>query len=209
MKVAVYDKSGKKVGNKELDSKTFACKVNKALLHEVVCSTLSNKRQGTAKVKTRAEVRGGGRKPWRQKGTGRGRAGSIRSPLWKGGGVTFGPTGEENYKKKINIKKRKTALKSALSAKAKEEKIVMIKDFKLKEIKTKEFQKFLDRLSLEGKLLIVLPEKDEKIMKAGRNIPNVLITEARNLNTLIVLDYDFILIFDEALKKIKELVEAK
>lgn len=209
MKMSVYDKNGKKTGNKELDSKIFTNKVNHALLHEIICSILSNKRQGTAKVKTRAEVRGGGRKPWRQKGTGRARAGSIRSPLWKGGGITFGPTGEENYKRKINAKKKKAALKSALSAKAKEDKIIVIKDFKLKEAKTKELQEFLDKLSLEGKLLIVLPGKDEKIMKASRNIPGILTVEARNLNALVVLDYDFILFFNEADKEIKKLVEVK
>ncbi len=205
MKVTVYNQEGKEVGTTLLPNEIFGLKVNPDLVHQVVVSQMANRREVIAHAKGRSEVRGGGRKPWRQKGTGRARAGSIRSPLWRGGGVTFGPTKERVFKKKINKKMRKIAFFMVLSAKAKNNLLLILDKLSLPEAKTKLMTKFLGKLPFKkGSCLIALPQADKTIIRVTRNIPNAQTIEARNLNTLDLLSFKYLIMPKETIKVIKE-----
>ena len=181
----------------------FGIEPNKTAIHSVVVSYLANKRQGTQSALTRAEVRGGGIKPWRQKGTGRARQGSIRSPQWTGGGVVFAPK-PRSYRTSVNKKVKKLALKSALSAKVQEEEIFVIDNISVEEIKTKKIVGMLSGLNVEKKALIVLPENDEKIYKSARNIPGVAVAFVGTLNVYDLLKYNTLIIAKDAAEKLGE-----
>ena len=171
-KIDVYNIEGKKVNDVELKEDIFGIIPNEELVHSVIVNYLANQRQGTQSTKTRAEVRGGGKKPWRQKGTGRARQGSIRAPHWVGGGIALGPK-PRSYSYKLNKKERRLAIKSCLSSKVIENELTVVDKFEFNEIKTKEVAKMLNNLKLEGKTLILLPEKNEIIQKSARNIKGV------------------------------------
>ena len=202
-KVAVYNIEGASVGEIELADNIFGIEINKALLHQVVRMQMNNKRQGTQSAKTRAEVRGGGAKPWRQKGTGRARHGSIRSPIWVGGGVTFAPK-PRDYSFRIPRKMRRLALKSALSSKVENSQILVLDELKLEQPKTKEMVKVLKNLKVDGKALLVLPEKDEMVARASGNIQGVKLASVNTLNVLDILNYDKFIITKEAAQKVEE-----
>jgi len=210
MKVSVYNQKGEEVGTTLLPKELFDLKVNSDLIHQVVISQLANRRRILAHTKDRSEVRGGGRKPWRQKGTGRARHGSRRSPLWTGGGITFGPTKERVFKKKINQKIRRKALLMTLSAKAKNNLIFIIDKFNLEKPKTKAMAEIIKKLKSKiknfekGSSLIILPQKEKEIILAARNLSEVDIIEARNLNCLDLLNFKYLIIPKEAVKIIKE-----
>ncbi|MBU4023515.1 50S ribosomal protein L4 [Patescibacteria group bacterium] len=212
MKIDTYNQEGEKTEQTDLPKEVFEQAFNSDLVHQVIVSMQSNRRQGTAHTKDRGEVSGGGRKPWRQKGTGRARHGSTRSPIWIGGGVTFGPTNERNYKKDIPSKMRKKALKCLLSQKLKDKEIFIIDDLKIEEPKTKIITDILEKLSKEIKkekfktLLIVSDKKDDKLLRAVKNIPNIDIIEARNLNSLAVVSYRDLLITKKSIKTIKDVL---
>ncbi|MBC7345020.1 MAG: 50S ribosomal protein L4, partial [Clostridia bacterium] len=187
-KVGVYDEVGNRVGEMELKESIFGAEINKTLMHEAVLSYLAGRRRGTAKTKTRGEVRGGGRKPWRQKGTGRARAGSIRSPLWRHGGVVFGPVPRE-YGYKLPKKARRAALKSALTARMQDGDVIVVRSLALEQPKTREMVKVLNSLGAGEDALIVLPERDEGIERSARNLPAVTVMLAKDLNTYEVLNH--------------------
>lgn len=201
-KVSVYNMEGKEVGDIELSDSVFGVEVNEHLVHMAVLQQLANNRQGTQKAKTRSEVRGGGRKPWRQKGTGHARQGSTRSPQWTGGGVVFAPV-PRDYSFKLNKKEKRAALKSALSSRVSEEKLIVLDELKLDEIKTKNFKKMLDALNLD-KALFVLNENDEKIVKSARNIPTVKTTQLNTINVFDILKYNTVVVTKDAAKAIEE-----
>ena len=202
-KVALYNMEGSQVGDIELKDSIFDVAVNQTVVHAVVVNHLANLRQGTQNTKTRAEVRGGGIKPWRQKGTGRARQGSIRSPQWTGGGVALGPK-PRSYRYSLNKKTRQLALKSALTSKVKEENLVVLDQISLEEYKTKEIVKMLKNLNCEGKTLVVLNAKDEKVVKSADNIPGVATTLVTTLNTYEIVKYDKCVITVDAVKKLEE-----
>ncbi len=205
MKIETYNQNGEKIGQVLLPKEIFDIKINPDLVHQVLVSQMANRRRVIAHTKGRGEVRGGGRKPWRQKGTGRARASSIRSPIWRGGGVTFGPTKDRVFKKKINKKMKRKALLIVLSAKAKEKLIIVLDDLKLEKPKTKEILNIFRKiLSPKISALIALPKKDEKILRAGRNIPGLQIMEARNLNVFDLLSSKYLIMPKETIKTIKE-----
>jgi len=189
-----------------LDDNVFACEINTVLMREVLNQYLANQRRGTASTKTKGEVRGGGIKPWRQKGTGRARAGSIRSPLWKGGGVVFGPR-PRSYYVNIPVQKKRGALKSALSALQKEGKIKILEDIKFDKPKTKDFVGFLNDLKLEGKILFVLDSKNENARFSSRNIPGVKMILYNNINIFDLLNCDNLVFTQESAKKVEELLK--
>ena len=203
--VAVYNMEGAKVGSMEVNDSIFAAEVNKAVLHEVVVNYLANQRQGTQSTKTRTEVSGGGIKPWRQKGTGRARQGSIRAPQWTGGGVALGPK-PRDYRYSVNKKIKKIALRSALSAKYEAYEIYVIEDLKMDEIKTAKIAIMLKGLEINSKALIVTADYDNTIYKSARNIKNVKPTYVGVLNTYDVLKYDKFVIAKEAIEKIEEVL---
>ncbi len=203
--VAVYNMEGAKVGTMEVSETVFAAEVNKAVLHQVVTNYLANQRQGTQSTQTRTEVRGGGIKPWRQKGTGRARQGSIRAPQWTGGGVALGPK-PRDYRYSINKKIKKIALKSALSAKYEAYEIFVIEDLKMDEIKTAKIAKMLKALDINTKALIVTAECDENIYKSARNIKGVTPTYVGTLNTYEILKHDKFVVSKEAIAKIEEVL---
>lgn len=204
MKVDVYDQQGKVVGTTLLPKEVFGVSINLDLVHQVVVSQMANRRQVVAHTKDRSEVRGGGKKPWRQKGTGRARHGSRRSPLWKGGGVTFGPTRARVFKKKINKKMKRKALLMALSAKAKNNLLLILDKLSLTEVKTKLMAKILKKLPIKGSFLIVLPKLDKDIVRAARNLAKVKTIEAKNLNALDSLSSKYLIILKESIGMIKE-----
>jgi len=201
--VSVYDMKGKSVGSIELDDSIFAVEINEHLVHMAVVQQLANNRQGTQKAKTRSEVSGGGRKPWRQKGTGHARQGSTRAPQWTGGGVVFAPV-PRDYSFKINRKEKKAALKSALSDKVASEKLIVLDKLALEEIKTKTIVEVLANLKIEGKALIVLPEVDEKVVRSANNIPAVQTTEVGTLNVYDVVNNGTLVVTKDAVEKIQE-----
>jgi len=205
MKAPVYDIKTDKKEDKTLKDKVFGLEINQPLLSEVAILMQSNLRIGIAKTKTRGEISGGGKKPWKQKGTGRARTGSIRNPIWRGGGTTFGPTGEQNFKKLIPIKKRKASLLNALSLKAKEKQIIIIKEVVIKEPKTKVMAEVLAKLPISGKILMVLPEHNEVFYKSGRNIENLKMVVYKDLNTLEVLLADFLILVNGVEAKLEGL----
>ncbi len=205
MNVKVYNQKGEEVGEARLPKEIFDVKMNSDLVYQVVLSQTANRRQKTAKTKDRSEVRGGGKKPWRQKGTGRARVGSIRSPIWRGGGVTFGPTTEKVFKKRIPKKMRKKALFMVLSAKAKENLLLVLDNLKIEKPKTKLMTEILNKLFLKkGSGLVVLPQMDKNIIKSTRNIPRVSAIQAKDLNVLDLLSYKYVMIPKEAIKTIKD-----
>ena len=200
--VAVYNMEGKEVDKIELNDSIFGVEINEHLVHMAVLQQLANKRQGTQKAKTRSEVRGGGRKPWRQKGTGHARQGSTRSPQWTGGGVVFAPT-PRDYSFKLNKKEKRAALKSALTSRVVETKFVVVDELKLDEIKTKKFVEVLKNLNVE-KALVVLNDMDEKVIASAANIPTVKTTQTNELNVFDVLKYDTVVVTKAAVATIEE-----
>lgn len=204
LKVKVYNQSGKATGETNLDSKIFGIEINEKLVHQALRTHLANRRVAIAHTKSRQDVRGGGKKPWRQKGTGRARHGSIRSPLWKGGGVTFGPKSNRNFSLKMNKKAKRKALLMTLSDKATEKKIIVVDKIEMSSIKTKELATIITKLPLKKKVLIVLPKTDSKIMKSAKNIKKLKIINASSLNIYGVLNTDSLLIFKDSLKVMSE-----
>ena len=202
-KLDVYNIDGKKVSEVELKEEIFGIIPNEAVVHSVLVNYLANQRQGTQSTKTRAEVRGGGRKPWRQKGTGRARQGSIRAPQWIKGGIALGPK-PRSYKYSVNKKERRLALKSVLSSKVIENQLVVVDSLPLKEIKTKSMVSALNNLKVEGKTLIVLPEKNENVQKSARNIENVKTALVNTINVYDLLKYNKLVLTLDAVKKIEE-----
>ena len=200
--VAVYNMEGKEVDKIELNDSIFGVEINEHLVHMAVLQQLANKRQGTQKAKTRSEVRGGGRKPWRQKGTGHARQGSTRSPQWTGGGVVFAPT-PRDYSFKLNKKEKRAALKSALTSRVVENKFVVVDELKLDEIKTKKFVEVLKNLNVE-KALVILNDMDEKVIASAANIPTVKTTQTNELNVFDVLKYDTVVVTKAAIATIEE-----
>ena len=193
MQVPIYNTQGEQVRETELRDDIFAVPVNEALMHQALVRQLANARLGTHKTKTRSEVRGGGRKPWRQKGTGRARQGSIRSPQWRGGGTVFGPT-PRSYRQKMPRKMRRQALRSALSVKAAESQVVLLEGLEMAEPKTKEILDMLKNLGIESSALILLPQRDEVILRSVRNIPEVRTLVAQYLNVRDLLKFEYILL---------------
>ena len=200
--VAVLDLTGNKVGEYELSESTFGQPVNEYVLHDVVRAHLANCRQGTQSALTRAEVSGGGIKPWRQKGTGRARQGSTRSPQWRHGGVVFAPK-PRDYSIRLNKKVKRVAMKSALSGKVNDEELILFDNLDIAEAKTKEMVKVLKAVDA-SKALIVLPEPDEKVERAARNIPGVKTTLVGTLNVYEILKYEKLILTKESVKKIEE-----
>ena len=202
-KVDVYDIEGKKVNDVELNEDIFGIIPNEELVHSVIVNYLANQRQGTQSTKTRAEVRGGGKKPWRQKGTGRARQGSIRAPHWVGGGIALGPK-PRSYSYKLNKKEKRLAIKSCLSSKVIENELTVVDKIELKEIKTKEVAKMLNNLKLAGKTLILLPEKNEVIQKSARNIEGVKTLSVNTINAYDLVNYNNLVITLDTVKKLEE-----
>ena len=201
-KVAVYNMEGKEVDTIELNDAIFGVEVNEHLVHMAVLQQLANNRQGTQKAKTRSEVRGGGRKPWRQKGTGHARQGSTRSPQWTGGGVVFAPV-PRDYSFKLNKKEKRAALKSALTSRVAENKFVVVDELKFDEIKTKKFAEVLKNLQVE-KALVVLNDMDKNVIKSAANIPTVKTAQTNELNVFDVLKYDTVVVTKSAVATIEE-----
>ena len=201
-KVSVLNMEGSEVGTIELSDAVFGVEVNEHLVHQAVLSQLANNRQGTQKAKTRSEVSGGGRKPWRQKGTGHARQGSTRSPQWTGGGVVFAPT-PRDYSVKMNKKEKQLAMKSVLTSKVNESKFIVLDELKLAEIKTKRIKAVLDNLKVE-KALIVTKEKDDVVVKSANNLPKVATTALNNINVYDILKYDTVVVTSEAVAAIEE-----
>ena len=203
MLTKVYNMSGEQVGEIELSEAVFGITPNESVVHDVVKNHLANKRQGTQSALTRAEVSGGGRKPWRQKGTGRARQGSTRAPQWTHGGIVFAPK-PRDYSYTLNKKVRRLALKSALSAKASEQNIVVIDAIKVDAPKTKEFAAFLKAVNVTGKALVVTAEADTNVVKSGRNIPGCQVTFANLINVYDIVNAKQLVLDKAALAKIEE-----
>ena len=201
--VKVLNMAGAEVGTVELNDAIFGIEPNESVVHEVVKNHLANCRQGTQSALTRAEVSGGGRKPWRQKGTGHARQGSTRAPQWTHGGIVFAPK-PRSYRYVVNKKVRRLALKSVLSAKAREGQLVVIDSIKQENIKTAQFRKFLDAVKVDGKAVVVTPAMDETIVKSARNLPGVLTTPAAQLNVYDILNAKYLVVDQAALAKIEE-----
>jgi large subunit ribosomal protein L4 len=202
-KVTLYNMLGEKVGDIDLNDNIFGIEVNEHAMYEVVKNQLANRRQGTQSAKTRTEVRGGGRKPWRQKGTGRARQGSIRAPHWTGGGVTFAPK-PRDYSYKVPRKVKKLAMKSALSSKVENNEIIILDELNLSEPKTKEMVKILNNINAGKKALIVMDEKNANVIKSANNIPNVQTILVNTLNVYDILNYDSFIITKDAVRKVEE-----
>ena len=202
-KVDVYDLKGKKVSDMELAQNVFGIEPNENIVHTVLVNYLANQRQGTQSTKTRAEVRGGGRKPWRQKGTGRARQGSIRAPQWIKGGIALGPK-PRSYKYTVNKKERRLAIKSILSSKVLEKELTVVDKLELKEIKTKSMVNALAALKVEGKTLIVLPETNKNVIMSARNIEGVKTISANNINVFDLLKYKNLILPVDTVKKLEE-----
>ena len=206
MKVVVYNQQGEETGNAVLPKEIFDVPLNPDLVHQVVVSQAANRRQRVAHTKTRGEVRGGGKKPWRQKGTGRARHGSIRSPLWRHGGVTFGPRNEKVFKKNIPEKMRKKAVLMALSAKSEKGLLVLLDNLGAPEAKTKIMAEIFKKLPVKSaSALILLPEYDKNIILAAKNLPRTRIVEARNLSALDILSFKYLIAPKDAIRVIKEI----
>ena len=202
-KVDVYDINGKKVSDVELAENIFGIEPNEAIVHSVLINYLANQRQGTQSTKTRAEVRGGGKKPWRQKGTGRARQGSIRAPQWIKGGIALGPK-PRSYRYTVNKKERRLAIKSLLSSKVLEKELTVVDKLELNEIKTKTMVKALSDLKVEGKTLIVLPENNKNVLMSSRNIEGVKTITLNNINVFDLLKYNNLVLPLDTVKKIEE-----
>ncbi|HUT96171.1 MAG TPA: 50S ribosomal protein L4 [Candidatus Paceibacterota bacterium] len=207
IKVLVHNLDGEQVGTTSLPEEIFGVKINNDLIYQAVNAQMANSRFHLAHAKDRSEVRGGGKKPWRQKGTGRARHGSIRSPLWRGGGVTFGPKLEENFEKKINKKAKRKALFMVLTSKVQDKELIVLDELKIKEPKTKRMAEILGKILKEIKkpsVLIIIPKKDENIIIASKNIPSTKIIFANSLNVLDLLSFKYLLIDKEAIKMIEK-----
>ena len=202
-KVSVYNIEGKKVSDIDLKEEIFGIEPNEAIVHSVLVNYLANQRQGTQSTKTRAEVRGGGRKPWRQKGTGRARQGSIRAPQWIKGGIALGPK-PRSYKYTVNKKERRLAVKSMLSAKVLEQSLVVVDKLAFDEIKTKNMVSALNNLKVTGKTLVMLPEKNENVQKSARNIEGVKTTLVNTINVYDLLKYNNLVVTLDTVKKLEE-----
>ena len=200
--VSVYNMEGKEVGTIELSDAVFGVDVNEHLVHMAVVAQLANKRQGTQKAKTRSEVSGGGRKPWRQKGTGHARQGSTRAPQWTGGGVVFAPV-PRDYTIRLNRKEKRLALKSALTSRVQEQKLIVLEDLKFDEIKTKKMQAVLDALNV-SRALVVLNENDQNVVKSARNIENVQTALTNTINVYDILKYNTVIVTKAAVATIEE-----
>ncbi|WP_449621796.1 50S ribosomal protein L4 [Robertmurraya sp. Marseille-Q9965] len=204
-KVTLFNQAGSQVGEVELNASVFGIEPNNHVLFEAVVAQRASLRQGTHKTKIRSEVAGGGRKPWRQKGTGRARQGSIRSPQWRGGGTVFGPV-PRSYSYKLPKKVRRLAIKSALSSKVLEESILVIESLAFETPKTKDFKGFLKGLSVESKALIVTADLDENVALSARNIPGVTVVTADGINVLDVLGHDKLIMTKAAVEKVEEVL---
>jgi LSU ribosomal protein L4P len=200
--VAVYNIEGKQVDTIELNDAVFGVEINEHLVHMAVVNQLANKRQGTQSAKTRGEVSGGGKKPWRQKGTGHARQGSIRAPQWKGGGVVFAPK-PRDYSFKMNKKEKALAIKSALTSRVQADKLIVLDKFGFEEIKTKKMKQVLDNFKV-SKALIVLDKKDDNVALSARNLPNVRTILSNSINVYDILKYDTLLITKDAVAQIEE-----
>lgn len=201
-KVSVYNMEGREVDTIDLSDDIFGVEVNEHLVHMAVVQQLANKRQGTQKAKTRSEVSGGGRKPWRQKGTGHARQGSTRAPQWKGGGVVFAPV-PRDYSFKMNKKEKRAALKSALTSRVQENKLIVIDELKFDEIKTKNFKAVMDNLKV-AKAYVVLNDNDEKVVMSARNLPNVQTALTNTINVYDVMKGGTVILTKDAVKTIEE-----
>ncbi len=202
-KVAVLNMTGAQVGEVELNDSIFAVEIKEHLVHQAVVAYLANKRQGTQSAKTRAEVRGGGRKPWKQKGTGRARQGSIRSVQWVGGGVAFAPK-PRDYSIKMNVKERKSALKSALTSRVNEAKFIVLDSLELPEVKTKAMVNVVKALNLNKALIVTEGEASKNVMLSARNIQGIKTAAVNNINVFDILKYDTFVVTKDALNKIEE-----
>lgn len=202
-KVTVYDMAGQQVEEMELSEAVFGIEPNKSVMHAAVVNYLANQRQGTQSTLTRTEVRGGGKKPWRQKGTGHARQGSTRAPQWTHGGVALGPK-PRDYSYSLNRKVKRLAIKSAFSSKVQDEQIVVLNKLELEEIKTKSIVKMLAALGVEKKALIVMADKDEKVIRSANNIPGVKTALVNTLNVYDILNYDKFIVVKDAVAKIEE-----
>ena len=200
--VSVYNMEGKEVGTLELNDAVFGVEVNEHLVHLAVVAQLANKRQGTQKAKTRSEVSGGGRKPWRQKGTGHARQGSTRSPQWKGGGVVFAPT-PRDYTIRLNKKEKRAALRSALTSRVQDNKFIVVDELKFDEIKTKKFQNVMDNLKV-SKPLVVLADNDQNTVLSARNIAGVKTSQVGSINVYDILKYNTVVATKAAVASIEE-----
>jgi len=203
VKVKIYNAEGKEAGEKELDAKVFGVAVQSALVHEVVTGIRASARRPWAHTKTRGEVSGGGKKPWKQKGTGRARHGSIRSPIWIGGGITFGPRSERNYTKKINRKAKQRALAMTLSDKVANDRFLLVEAFGVKDGKTREMASYLKKLPVSGKVTLVAG-RDEKLMRSSRNLPSVNLVGLQSLGVMDVLGASYVLCTVDAAEKIQK-----
>lgn len=203
MQVKLFDTSAKEIGALELNDSVFGCEYNEALIHQVVVAQLANARQGTKSTLTRTEVRGGGRKPWRQKGTGHARQGSIRASQWVKGGVVFAPK-PRDFSKKANKRAKYQAFKSAISYKAQHNEIIVVDKIELPEIKTKHVQKILSNFKLDKKVLLVLPEYNEAVLRAGRNIENLAISTVELVSLYEVVSNATIMMTADAVKNMEE-----
>ncbi len=201
-KVSVYNMEGKEVDTIDLSDAVFGVEVNEHLVHMAVVQQLANKRQGTQKAKTRSEVSGGGRKPWRQKGTGHARQGSTRAPQWKGGGVVFAPV-PRDYSFKMNKKEKRAALKSALTSRVQENKLIVIDELKFDEIKTRNFKAVIDNLNV-AKAYVVINENDEKVVLSARNLPNVQTALTNTINVYDIMKGGTVILTKDAAKTIEE-----
>ena len=201
-KVSVYNMEGKEVESIDLNDAVFGVEVNEHLVHMAVVQQLANKRQGTQKAKTRSEVSGGGRKPWRQKGTGHARQGSTRAPQWTGGGVVFAPV-PRDYSFKLNKKEKRAALKSALTSRVQENKLIVIDELKFDEIKTKNFKAVMDNLNV-AKAYVVLNDNDEKVVMSAKNLPNVQTALTNTINVYDVMKGGTVILTKDAVKTIEE-----
>ena len=202
-KIDVYDMKGKKVSDIELSEKVFGIEPNEGVVHTVLVNYLANQRQGTQSTKTRAEVRGGGKKPWRQKGTGRARQGSIRAPQWIKGGIALGPK-PRNYRYTVNKKEKRLAIRSVLSYKVLENDLIVLDKLELEEIKTKNMVKVLSDLKVEGKTLVILPEKNENVQYSARNIEGTKTILINNINIFDLLNYTKLILPLDTVKKLEE-----
>ena len=200
--VSVYNMEGKEVGKMDLNDAVFGVEINEHLVHLAVVETLANRRQGTQKAKTRSEVSGGGRKPWRQKGTGHARQGSTRAPQWKGGGVVFAPV-PRDYSFKMNKKEKQLALKSVLTSRVQDNKLIVLDELKLNDIKTKKFKEVMDNLKVT-KAMVVIGEQDANVICSARNLPTISTVVAKDINVYDILKGDTLVITKDAVAKIEE-----
>ncbi|MEA3293133.1 MAG: 50S ribosomal protein L4 [Patescibacteria group bacterium] len=205
MKTAVYNQKGEKKGEIELPKEIFGLKLNSNLVHQVVISQMANKRRVIAHTKDRSEVSGGGKKPWRQKGTGRARHGSSRSPIWRGGGVTFGPTNKKVFKKKIPKKMKRTALFQILSSKARDDSLFVLDNIDLGKIKTKSMKEILNKFSSKNESsLIALQTLDKNVILSSRNIPRTKTIQTKDINALDLLSFKYLIISEQGIESVKE-----